>query len=111
MEIITRETPDITEYFDFGLYDWVILKRNAGIGPSELGCWLGVSHRVGQLMSYWILPTSGIPVLCATVQWLTVLDQQMEKWKSMIKSFDNGLEAKLEAISANVDLANLNLDT
>jgi hypothetical protein len=35
----------------------------------------------------------------------------MEKWKSMIKSFDNGLEAKLEAISANVDLTNLNLDT
>ena len=51
MEIIAGETPDILEYMDFGFYDWVLYRTNAGLGQPELGKWLGVSHRVGQLMS------------------------------------------------------------
>jgi hypothetical protein len=38
LEIITGETPDITEYLDFAIYEWVILhKTNAGVAPPELG--------------------------------------------------------------------------
>ena len=55
IEIITGETPDISEYLDFDFYDWVTYKTNAGVGAPELGRWLGVSHRVGPIMSYWIL--------------------------------------------------------
>ena len=47
LEIITGETPDISEYMDFGLNDWVTFRTNAGMGPPELGCWLGVFHHVG----------------------------------------------------------------
>lgn len=110
LEIITGETPDITEYLDFGLYDWVIFKSNAGVGPVELGRWLGVSHRVGQLMSYWVLPSSGIPISCATVQRLTLLDQQTDAWKSRMEDFNNGLEDKLEAVTSNIDLTKSNID-
>ena len=56
IEIITGETPDISEYLDFGFYDWVTFRGNVGLGKIELGRWIGVSHRVGRLMSYWILP-------------------------------------------------------
>ena len=29
IDIVTDETPDISEYTDFGLYDWVTYKKNA----------------------------------------------------------------------------------
>ena len=75
IEYISGETPDISEYVDFSFYDWVVFRNNAGVGPSQIGRWLGVSHKVGQLMSYWILPVSGIPISCVTVQRLTNLEQ------------------------------------
>jgi hypothetical protein len=52
MEQLTGETPDISEYLDFGFYDWVWYKDNAGLGENCIGRWLGVTHRVGNLMSY-----------------------------------------------------------
>ena len=68
IEIITGDTPDISEYLDFGLYDWVLYKSNSGYGETQLGRMLGVSHRVGPMMSYWILPISCHVVSCTTVQ-------------------------------------------
>ena len=47
LEIITGETPDLSEYLDFGFYDWVTYQNNDGLGVPEVGRWLGVSHRVG----------------------------------------------------------------
>ena len=44
LEIITGETPDISEYLDFGFYDWILYKSNGGVTAPELGRWLGVSH-------------------------------------------------------------------
>ena len=64
VEIFTGETPDISEYTDFSIYDWVTYQTNAGMGPISLGRWLGVSHKVGQLMSFWILTTSGHIIPC-----------------------------------------------
>ena len=52
IEIITGKAPDISEYIDFGFYDWVSYRANAGLGETSIGRWLGVSHKVGQLMSY-----------------------------------------------------------
>ncbi len=60
IEVITGETPDISEYLDF-FTDWVLYRVNAYLGEDELGRWIGVSHRVGRLMSFWIHPESGIP--------------------------------------------------
>ena len=51
---------------DFGFYDWITLRSNGGLEKSE-GRWLGVSRRVGQLISYWLLPKSGIPISCSAV--------------------------------------------
>ena len=52
LEIITGETPDISEYMDFGFYHCVSYRSKAGLGELSMGRWLGVSHKVGQLMSY-----------------------------------------------------------
>ena len=32
LEVITGETPDISEYLDFSFYDWVLYRSNAGMG-------------------------------------------------------------------------------
>ena len=94
MEIITGETPYLSEYLDFGFYDWVTYRNNAGLGVPEVGRWLGLSHRFGQMMSYWILSESGIPVSCTTVQMITNLEKQTEEYKARMKDFDVKLEQK-----------------
>ena len=37
LEIITGETPDLSEYLGFGFYDWVTSRNNAGPGVPEVG--------------------------------------------------------------------------
>ena len=82
LEIIIGETPDISEYINFDVYDWVVYRSNAGLGEVEVACWLGVSHGVGRLMSYWLLPESGIPVSAPTVQRMTNDKRQLTKCRS-----------------------------
>ena len=51
IESVTGETADISEYLDFGFYEQVWYHENAGLRERLPGSWLGVSHRVGRLMS------------------------------------------------------------
>ena len=74
LEALTVEKSDIYQYLDFGLYDHVWFKEDEGLGETAIGRLLGVSHQVGSLMSYWILPESGIPVSRTTVQKVTKLE-------------------------------------
>ena len=96
IEIITGETPDISEYLDFSFYDWVTYRQNSGLGPLELGRWLGVSHKLGDLMSYWILPQSGKPISCVTVQRLTELEQDTRDWKLKMDNYDKAIHDRLD---------------
>ena len=45
MEQIMGETPDISEYLDFGFYDWVWYKDNTGLGDKLYWAlaWCGTS--------------------------------------------------------------------
>ena len=51
LEIITGDTTDISEYLDFGFYERVWFREHAGLGPTKLGSFLGVSGSVASLMS------------------------------------------------------------
>ena len=88
MEAVTGETVDISEYLDFGFYDHVTYKENAGLGMTAIGRWLGVSHRVGGLMSYWVLTQSGTVISRTTVQRITNLEKETDEIKDSIKEFD-----------------------
>ena len=46
LEQVTGDTVDISEYLDFGSYDWCWYHENAGLGPTKLGRWLGVLEDV-----------------------------------------------------------------
>ena len=101
LEIITGETPDISDYTDFGFYDWVIYHPNAGLGEKCYGRWLGVSHTVGELMSYWILTIGGRVISCSTVTRITNAEQQTNEWKERFSSFTQAIEPLMNA--KNID--------
>ena len=82
IEQITGETPDISGHLDFRFYDWVWYKDNAGVGDNKCGRWLGVSHRVGNLISYWILTISGRVISRTTVQRITNLELSTDDLKA-----------------------------
>jgi hypothetical protein len=107
LEIVSGSTPDITEHLDFGLYDWVTFRNNAGLGESRVGKWLGVSHRIGSLLSYWVLPSTGIPISTSTVQRVPYLTQQTDEWAVSANIFDAEIKVKLEAENANVNLTGI----
>ena len=96
MEAVTGETPDISEYLDFGFYDWCWYRANAGVGPTQIGRWLGVSHRVGGDMSYWVLTVTGevINVVSrTTVQRVTNLELQINENITKCAEFDAAVAA------------------
>lgn len=95
-EAILGETPDISEYLDFGFYDWVWFKRDAGIGEIEIGKWLGVSKSTGSLMSYYVLPITGVPVSRTTVQRVTELEKQTEANQQRMAVFDKAIAAQFQ---------------
>ena len=96
LEDLTGETPDISEYLDFGFYDWVWYKENAGIGESKLGKFIGISSNVGSLMSYWVLPSSGKPESRTTVQRVTELELQEDANRARITAYNAKLQQKLK---------------
>ena len=92
---VTGETPDISEYLDFGFYDQVWYKDNAGLSPSEPGRWLGVSSRTGRLMCYWILNQHGAVISRSTVQRVTNLELSTPPIKDIFDKFDEKIHHKL----------------
>ena len=96
MTHITGETVDISEFLDFGFYDRVWYKENAGLGPESPGRWLGVSRRTGRLMCYFILTQTGRIVSRTIVQRVTNLDIQVKSNKKMFQEFDNEIKRQLK---------------
>ena len=75
-EKVTGETPEISEYVDFGFYDYCWYRENAGMGETKLGRWLGVSHKTGSLMSFRILTDKCRVVSRTSLQRMTELEKQ-----------------------------------
>ena len=79
------------------MYDWVTFKANAGLDEEQLGKWHGVSHKVGEIMMYWILPISGKVISCVTVQRLPRIEQMKEGVRSKMQQFKVTIRRKLDA--------------
>jgi len=95
MEEITGKTPDISEYLDFGFYDWIWYKDNAGLGENKIGRWLGIAHRIGNLMSYWILTVTGHVISHTTVQRVTNLELSTDEVKAKCKDHEQQVAERL----------------
>ena len=87
---------------EFTFYDWVTYRANAGLGEISIGRWLGVLHKVGQAMSCWILPVSGIVISCTTMQRLTRSDKATDKWKARMSDYDTKISKRLDVKNSDL---------
>ena len=95
LEIITGNTPDISEFLDFGFYDWCWYSDAFGMAETKLGLWLGVSHRVGSLMSYWLLTDKCKVIWRTTVQSITNLKMQEDMNKGWTQAFNLAIRERI----------------
>jgi hypothetical protein len=102
LEELTGETPNIAEYLGFGFYDWCWFKENAGLGPEEIGRWLDVSHRIGNLMTYWIIKSNGQVVSRSTVQRIPDLEIDTDRLKTLCSKFTQHLNERLADVNFRV---------
>ena len=95
LEVLTGESLDISEYLDFGFYDWCWYHENAGLGELKLGRWLGVSHRVGSAMSFWILNDKCEIMSRVSVSRVTNLESETDSVKARKEDFSKAIAPRL----------------
>jgi hypothetical protein len=69
-EMVTGNMQDISEYTDYSWYTQLWFCEATAFPASRriLGRWLGVAHRVGQALCYWVLTNTGQMIARTTVQ-------------------------------------------
>ena len=92
-EEITGDTPDISEWVDFIFYDWVWYWDQPGDEDNpKIGRWLGVSHRIGSKMCYWVLKSNGQVLSRSTIQRMPRLDRQNDAYLLRMTNFTRNIE-------------------
>lgn len=60
-----------------------------------MGKWLGVAHRVGQALCYYILTGNGQPIICSIVQPISAVEWKDEHIKGQIKVLNENIIKKI----------------
>lgn len=92
-EIITGKTPDITEYLDFDIWDLCWYHREDSPDKRDVGRWLGISHRIGSDMCYWVMTKSGNVIAETTVQHFTHEDSLNEAHAKQAAEVDDKIKS------------------
>ena len=100
-EEVTGDTADISEWLDFEMYDLVYWidrpnKPDTSDDVRRLGRWLGISHRVGSDMCYWIITDSGKLVSKTSVEHVIRDDYLNPEVKKQIDEFNDKLDKRLD---------------
>jgi Reverse transcriptase (RNA-dependent DNA polymerase) len=99
LEMVTGETPDISEWIDFEFYDrvWFYDRKKIEMDDTgrKLARWLGVAHRVGSDLCYWLLLPSGKVIARTTVQHVTREDMVNDDVRRLVDEFDRDVEERL----------------
>ena len=69
-----------------------------------------MSHKVGQAMSYWILPVSGIVILCTTLQRLTRSDKATDEWKSRMSDYATKISERIDVRNSDRKMQAIGID-
>lgn len=91
-------TPDISEYIEFDMYEPVWFFDNEEAFPDDtkqLGRWLGVAHKVGQAMTYYIMKQNGEVIVRSTVSAVEADDIDTISFKEKLRMLDEGIYAKI----------------
>ena len=110
IERLTGDTIDISEWLDFDFYDrvwyWDQKKMDMTEEQARLGRWLGIAHRIGSDMTYWILTESGKVIARSTVQHVTTTDMSADAMKTRMSTFDANLLTRLDDENFHLDTPN-----
>jgi len=109
--VLTGNTPDISEYLDFEWFQpvWVFDTASFPEQRRTIARWIGVAHRVGQAMCYWILPPSGIPIARTTIQAVTKEELNTTEVKEQLQEFDASISIKLGDADGSAEPRDLHL--
>lgn len=93
MERITGDTCDISEWVDFSFYDlcWYWGHPDDDSNP-KIGRWLGVSHRVGSAMCYWVLTHNAKILSRTTVQHVTATEASKDEIQAQSRDYHCSLD-------------------
>jgi len=98
-EVITGNTPDISEWLDFDFYDWCWYwggpTHELTEQKAELGKVLGVAHRVVSDLCYWILTEKAKVIARTTVQRVISNDLQTAEVQQAMKAFGESVTQRL----------------
>ena len=98
LESLNGETPDISQYLYFCFYNRVWFKEDAGLGDTKIGRFLGFSHHIGSLMSYWVFLASRIPMSRTTVQRITNFESQTEQCQKLFEVYNRAIADRLNYV-------------
>ena len=110
-EVLTGNTPDISEFLEFEWYQpvWIFNSATFPEQKRTIGRWIGIAHRVGQAMCYWVLPPSGIPIARTTVQAITKEELSTREVLEQIYEYDAEIKTKLGQVDEEADPRELRL--
>jgi len=97
-EVTLGMTPDISEYIEFDFYDYCFYWDNPQSYPQEnkhIGRWLGIAHRVGQALVYWIMNDKGSVIARSTVIPVEPGDYDVDETKERMKDLDRTIHEKI----------------
>ena len=110
IEKVLGQTVDISEWLDFDFYDrvwyWDHQKTDMNNEQTRIGRWLGIAHRIGSDMTYWILTNAGHVIARSTVQHITVSDMATDTIRNRVSAFDNELSIRLSDDNFQLDHPN-----
>lgn len=86
-------TPDISEYINFGWFDWVWYHDPNSPDRQCLGRWLGPSHDIGQGLSYYVLTDKGQVKSSSTVHNLLSSDHSDTNTQRLMSEFTSSMES------------------
>ena len=110
-EVLTGNTPDNSEYLEYEWYQPVWVFDTAAFPEQRrtIVRWIGVAHRVGQAMCFWILPPSGIPIARTTVQAITKSELATREVKEQLRECDAAIISNLGDIDDTAEAKDLKL--
>ncbi len=89
-ELITGNTPDVSEFLEFEWYQPIWYYEPSAFPQQNrlIARWIGIAHHVGQAMCYWILPQSGIPIARTTIQPISQTELNTTEIQSLLSAYD-----------------------
>ena len=100
LERLTGQTPDISEWIDFTFYNlvWYYPLEKPALEEHllTLGQWLGILHRIGSNLLYWILTEARHVILCSTVQHVTDAESKLPGVQTQIDDFTKQVNVWLD---------------